>query len=368
MASQPSGEKTEKPTPQRIREAQDQGQIAKSQDLTVAVGLLFFTGAFVLNSPTILSKLIFYLQNAIVKSTQDSMTSYNAAQAISILFLSLFFPIFSLILAILLSGLFQSKGLVTFKTLQLDFTKITPSLNAMFSAHALKEIIKGCFKITLISILFYWTLKSILTGILSLCLSTDQGVLVFLGTVSKTSTFRIAAFLVCLGVADYLWERHIYWKSLRMTHDEVKRESKESEGDPHHKQERQRLHRDLMQQRMLNDVRKAQFVVVNPDHIAIAIQYDQTQGNAPFVIAKGENLLAEKIKAIAREHHIPIFRDVTLARSLRDVEEGDEIPEALYEAVAELLAVIERLPGESKADRPTDVDPPPNAQSHWVRG
>jgi flagellar biosynthesis protein FlhB len=368
MASPPSGEKTEKPTPQRIREAQNQGQIAKSQDLSVAVGLLFFAGAFTLNSPTILSRLILYLQSAIFKSTQDTITSYSAIQAISVLFLSLFFPLFSLILAILLSGLFQTKGLITFKTLQLDFTKITPSLKAMFSAHALKEIIKGCFKIALISILFYWALKAVLTGILSLCLSSDQGVLVFLGTISKTITFRIAAFLLCLGVADYLWERHSYWKSLRMTHDEVKRESKESEGDPHHKQERQRLHRDLMQQRMLNDVRKAQFVVVNPDHIAVAIQYDQTQDNAPMVIAKGENLLAEKIKAIAREHNIPIFRDVTLARSLRHVEEGDEIPEALYEAVAELLAVIEKIPIEPKVNRPTEEATPSHDRSHWVRG
>lgn len=368
MGSQSSGEKTEKPTPQRIQEAQKQGQIAKSQDLIVAIGSLSFFGALALDAKSILSRLIVYLQNAISQSTQGSISSYQAIDAISIFFLSIFLPIFALVLASLLSGLFQSKGLITFQTIQLDFSKISPSLKAMFSAHALKEIIKGCFKFVLISIIFYWTVKGLLTGILSLCLSSDNGVLIFLGTICKTISFRIAAVLVCLGVADYLWERQIYWKSLKMTHEEVKREAKESEGDPHHKQERQRLHRDLMQQRMLNDVRKAQFVVVNPDHIAIAIQYDQTQNGAPVVVAKGENLLAEKIKAIARENNIPIFRDVTLARSLRDVAEGDEIPEALYEAVAELLAVIERIPDENKlSSSENEVVSPPD-QSHWVRG
>jgi flagellar biosynthetic protein FlhB len=125
-----------------------------------------------------------------------------------------------------------------------------------------------------------------------------------------------------------------------MTRDEVKREHKEQEGDPHHKAERQRAHRELGEQRMLADVRKADFVVTNPDHVAVAIRYDREGDAAPVVVAKGERLLAEKIKEVAREAGVPVFRDVALARSLREVEEGDEIPEALFEAVAEILRVL----------------------------
>ena len=112
------------------------------------------------------------------------------------------------------------------------------------------------------------------------------------------------------------------WRGLRMTREEVKRESKESEGDPSHRAERQRLHRELMEQRMVAEVRKADFVVVNPDHIAVALRYDRDGDAAPVVVASGERLLAERIKQVAREAGVPIFRDVTLARSLRDLPEG----------------------------------------------
>ena len=125
-----------------------------------------------------------------------------------------------------------------------------------------------------------------------------------------------------------------------MTRDEVKRESKESEGDPSHRAERQRLHRELMEQRMVAEVRKADFVVVNPEHIAVAVRYDRASDAAPTVVAKGERLLAERIKQLAREAGVPIYRDIGLARALNELPEGDEIPEVLYEAVAELLRAL----------------------------
>src|SRR5436305_1299891 len=143
-----------------------------------------------------------------------------------------------------------------------------------------------------------------------------------------------------------------------MTREEVKREAKESEGDPSHRAERQRLHRELMEQRMVAEVRKADFVVVNPDHIAVALRYDRDGDAAPVVVASGERLLAERIKQVAREAGVPIFRDVTLARSLRAVSEGDEIPAALYEAVAEVVRVVQGMPGAaSGASSPASVAP-----------
>jgi flagellar biosynthesis protein FlhB len=178
---------------------------------------------------------------------------------------------------------------------------------------------------------------------------------------------------VALGAADYAWRRHQHRRSLRMTRPEVRREQKETEGDPRHKAERQRLHRELAEQRMLADVRKADFVVVNPDHIAVALQYDRQGDAAPLVLAKGERLLAEKIKEVAREAGVPIFRDVNLARALRELEEGDEIPEALYEAVAEILRVVYGSPqaptpggrarpsGEGRGDDPGLAPPGPAA-------
>jgi flagellar biosynthesis protein FlhB len=178
--------------------------------------------------------------------------------------------------------------------------------------------------------------------------------------------------VVAIGFGDFLWQRHRFMKDMRMTREEVKREYKEQEGDPHHKQERMRLHKELLQQRMLNAVRKADFVVVNPDHIAVAIRYDKDSQEAPVVVAKGERILAQKIKEIARESGVPIFRDVSLARALRDVEEGDEIPEALYEAVAEILRVVyggssPAAPPPAASPSPEPDRPPPAGPAGWQR-
>jgi flagellar biosynthesis protein FlhB len=182
-------------------------------------------------------------------------------------------------------------------------------------------------------------------------------VLVVLGELCGRLGLRLAAAAAVIGVGDYLWQRHAHRKKLRMSRDEVKREHKESEGDPSHKAERHRLHQELIQQRMVAEVRKADLVVVNPDHIAVAIKYDADGPSAPVVVAKGERLVAEQIKQAAREAGVPIFRDVTLARSLREVEEGDEIPEALYEAVAELLAVARRVPETAKTPSAQPISP-----------
>src|SRR5205814_316304 len=147
---------------------------------------------------------------------------------------------------------------------------------------------------------------------------------------------------------------------------EVRRDTRETEGDPRHKAERQRVHRELAEQRMLEDVRKADFVVVNPDHLAIALRYDRAGDDAPIVVAKGERLLAERIKEVAREAGVPIFRDVTLAHSLRALEEGDQIPEALYEAVAEILRVVYGTQS-APAGPPAPGPPPQSPDAGWRR-
>ena len=161
-----------------------------------------------------------------------------------------------------------------------------------------------------------------------------------LGFFAERLGLRLALALLALGTIDWLLARRRHRRSLMMTRHEVKREFKESEGDPQHKAERHRLHREIGEQRMIEDVRKADFVVVNPDHIAVAVRYDRDADAAPVVVAKGERLLAERIKQVAREAGVPIYRDLGLARALNELPQGEEIPEALYEAVAELLRVL----------------------------
>ncbi len=170
-----------------------------------------------------------------------------------------------------------------------------------------------------------------------------------LGALAARLAVRLAAAGLALGALDALLLARRHRRGLRMPREEIKREHREAEGDPAHRGERQRLHREIVEQRMIDEVRKADFVVVNPDHIAVALRYDPEGDAAPVVVAKGERLVAERIKQIAREAGVPIFRDVGLARSLAELGEGGQIPAALYEAVAEILRVVQGLDAREAA-------------------
>ena len=209
------------------------------------------------------------------------------------------------------------------------------------------------------AVLAWLTVRPVLAGLAALAGAPIPRLVGAMGAVSAAQLAeRVALVALALGAADYLMVRRRHLARQRMTREEVKREYKESEGDPSHRAERQRLHRELMEQRMVAEVRKADFVVVNPDHIAVALRYDRDGEAAPVVVARGERLLAERIKQVAREAGVPIFRDVTLARSLRDLPEGAEIPAALYEAVAEILRAVYAMSAAARRAPATRADEP----------
>jgi len=189
--------------------------------------------------------------------------------------------------------------------------------------------------------------------------------------VARDTGGRVALALVALGAVDWLAARRRWRRGLMMTRDEVRREHKEREGDPRFKAERQRLHRELAEQRMVDDVRKADFIVVNPDHLAVAVRYDPDAHDAPVVVAKGERLVAARIRQLAAEAGVPVYRDVGLARALAELPEGDEIPEALYEAVAELLRALRevesRAPSPSSSSSSSSSPSPRVPPSAWKR-
>ena len=158
------------------------------------------------------------------------------------------------------------------------------------------------------------------------------------GTVITEVALRATAAWLAVAVLDTFYQRHKHVQDLRMTKDEVKREYKESEGDPHAKGERQRMHREILEHATLESVRRADVLVVNPTHVAVALRFDaESEQEAPEVIAKGLDSLALRMIAVAHESGVPVMGDVPLARALHELELGDEIPEALYEAVAVIL-------------------------------
>jgi flagellar biosynthesis protein FlhB len=283
-------------------------------------------------------------------------------------------PLAAAALVALGAGLLQTRGLLAWGALRPDLGRLSPAagLGRAFGGEAAAQVGKGLLKATMVAVLAWLTVRPVLAGLAALAGAPVPRLASALGLVAAQLAERVALVALALGVADYLLVRRRHLGRQRMTREEVRREHKESEGDPSHRAERQRLHRELLEQRMVAEVRKADFIVVNPDHIAVALRYDRDGEAAPVVVARGERLLAERIKAVAREAGVPIFRDVTLARSLRDLPEGTEIPEALYEAVAEILRAVYAISGASPpppSQAPASSSPAPSgpAGAGWKR-
>jgi flagellar biosynthesis protein FlhB len=363
--------KTEEASEKRIREARRKGQVAVSKDMMAgAVFIVIFTTVS-LTASSWLAGLIGYFQTSFKLATRGGSVVPHLARAMTTLVDVLIGPLMAGMVTAIAIGFMQTGGLFSVEALKIDPQRMMPNFKKLVSLNTAMEILKGFVKVTLAASVAWVSVKP-LTGALSQLTGLKVlNILVVLGYGADRVGNRMVLIVAIIGFADFLWQRHSHMKGLMMSRDELKREHKESEGDPQLKHERKRFHKELLNQRMVNDVKKANFVVVNPTHIAVAIRYDREVDAAPVVLAKGELLLAERIKEAAREAGVPIFRDVGLARALRDVEEGDEVPEALYEAVAEILRVVY---GHEPAAAPPPVEESQPAvttdvpRGSWTRG
>jgi flagellar biosynthesis protein FlhB len=333
-------DKTEEPTPKRLRQAREDGDIAMSRDAMGAAVYLAIFATVSMGAATTVTKLMGYMRISFETATGPFLVNRHLVRMLMAMADALKTPLLAAFVVALGIGFMQSGGLFSVKALKVDFKKVMPNFKKFVSMNALVELLKGVVKVALTAAVAWMAVRALVGSMVKLAGASPLSVMTVLGYAIDNLCRYVALIVVAVGGGDFLWQRHSHKKKLMMSKEEVKREHKDQEGDPHHKHERKRLHKELLEQRMVNSVRKADFVVVNPDHIAVAIQYDKEGNSAPLVVAKGERLLAEKIKEVAREAGVPIFRDVSLARALRDVEEGDEIPEALYEAVAEILRVV----------------------------
>lgn len=356
MSDDQQGEKTEEPTPKRLEEARKRGEVALSRDLLGAGVFLTIFAVLTFNAAWWTTALIAYMRSAFSLIGRPDALPWHIARARSALSDALLPPLLAAVVVAVAVGFLQTRGMWSWEALKPDIKKVMPDWKKVVSVASLMEIVKGFVKILLTTAVVWMALSGLIGSLAGLAGASPRTILRVLGYTTSHLAVRIALVVVAVGILDYLWQWHQNRKRMKMSREEVKREYKDSEGDPHHKAERQRLHKQILEQRMVDAVRKADFVVVNPDHIAVAVRYDKEAQQAPQVVAKGERLLAERIKEAAREAGVPIFRDVSLARALRDVEEGDEIPEALYEAVAEILRVV--YGAETPTAAPAPAAPP----------
>ncbi len=350
-------ERTEEATPRRREEARKRGQVAKSRELISVV--VIFSGA---SSLLLLGSLFF---SQIYLMFGYSFTSFNLSINLpSTLYLFKFFslnilkfllPFFLLIsIGVIVVYLLQTGGgLWAIEAIGLKFDRLNPieGFKRLFSLTSLFELIKSLLKLAIISLVSYFIIKDEVKGILNL-FGAPAGILTAsMLNLTKMLIVKVLFILFLLSLLDWLYNWWEVERKLRMTREELKEELKQTEGDPLVRARIRQKQREVARRRMLAEVPKADVVITNPEHFAVALKYEMEKMPAPQVVAKGVDHLAQKIKEIARENNVPIFEDPPLARLLYyKTKVGDYIPKELYEAVAKVLAVIYKL--REKRKRP----------------
>jgi flagellar biosynthesis protein FlhB len=347
------GEGTEEATPRRLAEARRRGEVAISRELSSAAALAAAVLVLTWDAPAAVSRTVAGLRVALSGAVAAHGVSDGWAVATAIAPRLIAPALGAVLLATLAVGLAQTGGLVAPVRVDLGRVASAGAWWRLVDGRAALGVIGGLLKVALVGAVAVVVLRPLVGVVVSLTGAGPPRLLAVMGALAGRLAVRLSLAMLALGIADLLWVRRRHLRSLRMTREEVKRDFKEAEGDPAHRGERQRLHRELLEQRLLEEVRRADFVVVNPEHIAVALRYDADGDAAPVVVAKGERLVAERIKQIAREAGVPIFRDVGLARALAELAEGGEIPAALYEAVAEILRVVQ---GQQEPSPASDGD------------
>lgn len=340
----PGGEPTEQPTPRRLREARRKGQIARSRDLSGCV--VFWAGfaALILSVGAAGAQLAALARNcfAVPASIDVGTLTTRLAAALTRSFAILAPILGAVTLGAIVVGVAQSRGLFTAEPLKPKLKTLNPlsGLKKLFGKQSLFGLLKTTVVFTAASIVAFLTLRQLLPQILRTAGGPPQALAWVMWEGLFTLCVRLGLLFVAAGAADYAYQYHRHRKKLMMTRYEVQKELKETEGDPRRKARRRELHDELVQQATLERVNEADFVVVNPVRLAVAMRYKSSRDQAPVVLAKGQHLMAERIRRTARRAGIPVFRDIPLARALWELEVDQEIPEPLYEAVAAILRVV----------------------------
>lgn len=348
-----TGEKTEKATPKKRQDTRKKGQVAKSQDvntafvLLVGFAVLSFFGSYMKNIVT--SIFIF--------SFEDNMLIPLTENSVSVVFLQmieqaayLLIPIMiAAMIAGVLSNYLQIGFLFSTETIQPKLNKLNPisGFKRIFSWRALVEFIKSVLKIVLVGVVVFLVIWSRMDEILILSQKSIGAALATLADITVNVGLYSAVVLLFIAIFDYFYQKFDYEKSIRMSKQDIKDEYKNSEGDPLIKSRIKQRQREMAMQRMMQEVPNADVVITNPTHYAIAIKYDEQKMDAPFVVAKGVDFVAQKIKLIAKENDVTTVENRPLARALYDQTEiGQGIPEEFFKAIAEILAFIYKAKGK----------------------
>jgi flagellar biosynthetic protein FlhB len=350
MAEASFEERTERATARRRQEARNKGQIARSKEIPSVLVLLGAMTPLMLFGTT----MVFQLSNLMVQWLNRIATVSNQwenLQALSWeLVVSFFFivgPVLGALFVVAVLGhTIQGSNVFSTEILKPDWGKfnIVSGFKKLFATPALVEMVKSFVKMLIVGWLAYSTIKKEWPDILLLFGQDVGNIFHYVAALSLRLLLRTALVMIVLAALDYAFQRWTYEKNLRMSKQEVKEEMKQSDGDPLIKSRIRTVQRQLARRRMMAEVPKADVIITNPTHLAIALLYENKTMEAPHVVAKGAGYIAQKIIEIGRSHQIPIVENKPLARMLyKTVDLGRTIPSTLYHAVADILAYVYQI-------------------------
>jgi flagellar biosynthetic protein FlhB len=370
MAEGSDLEKTEQPSQQRRDKAREEGQVARSRELTTFVLLMAGGAGLWLMGSAITQKLMKVLRDGLTldkRLTYDTEYLLPHLHTLAIDALLAVTPfLFVLLVAAALSPLLLNGWLFTLQPLKPDLSKLNPitGIGRMFSTHSLVELLKAIAKAIVVGGIGAWVIWHNRDAVMLLMSQPLATAIPQLGNLMWWCFITIMGGMLLIAAVDVPFQLYELNKKLMMTKEEVRQEAKESEGNPEVKGRIRKMQREMAQRRMMSEIPTADVVVTNPTHFSVALRYSETGMRAPVVVAKGMHLTAARIREIAVENGIPILEAPPLARALyKHTELGDTIPEALYTAVAEVLAYIYQLrryrkEGGEQPQEPQDLQVP----------
>lgn len=368
MAENEDGtEKTESATPKRLEEARKRGEIPRSRDLSAAAVLMMGGVALSFLGQNVAGDLFGMMRSSLSLTRDQALDTTHLLPALSgAAFDALLtcLPVYGLIvLAALLAPLMLGGWSFSTEALMPKFNRLNPleGVKRMFSGRSLVELLKALGKFGIVAVVAVYVLRNDMAALLGLGSEPPAAAIAHAIQLCGSGLISVSAGLLLIAGIDVPYQLWHYAKQLKMTREEVRREMKEMEGSPEVKGRIRRVQQEMARARMMQDVPKADVIVTNPTHFAVALRYDERGMRAPTVVAKGADVIAARIREIAGEHSVPIFEAPPLARVLyRSVDIGQEIPANLYVAVAQVLSYVFQLRAAKQAGVPPP--PPPSVQ------
>lgn len=346
-----AGEKTEKATPKKRQDSRKKGQVLKSQDVTSAMVLLSVFLYLLFAGSSMRENLLSFFRETFTHTILvDTITVESVLEIFKDILIEMAIIVLPIlvvaVIAAVAANFFQFGLLFTTETLKFDLKKIDPikGFKRIISLRAIIELLKSILKISFIGTVTTLIIFLNIEDVLSLSFKTPGDTLSTIGKLAGLMGIAASLVLAFIAILDYFYQKFDYEKNLKMSKQDIKDEYKNTEGDPLIKSKIKQRQREMAMRRMMQEIPNADVVITNPTHFAIALKYDDDTMDAPKVIAKGMDHVAQKIKLIAKENDIVMVENRPLARAMYDqVQIGQKIPDEFFKAVAEVLAYVYRI-------------------------